>query len=453
MTLSLSLLIAVMISNAQENPSQKINVEFVEFDLDNGLHVIMHKDSKLPIATINVWYHVGSKNEHEGRTGFAHLFEHMMFQGSANIPDDGHFKYVQQAGGTLNGSTSFDRTNYFETIPSNQLELGLWLEADRMMSLAVTQKNLDNQREVVKEERRTRTDNVPYGTMSEILFRNAYKVQSYKWSVIGSMADLNAASLEDVKAFHSMYYVPNNASLCVAGDIDYEKTKALVKKYFSDIPKGDKQIYRPTVVEPDQPAQVRDYIYDNVRLPAMSLAFHIPEQDHPDFYALDVLANVMSSGRSSRLYQRLVYKDRIAQSSFCSANGLEQPGLFIFRATAQMGKKLETIENTIWEEIKKVQDELVNENELQKAKNRQETGFIIRLMTSQSKADQLNSYYIFSQKDGVSKKDAVNINTELKRILMITRDDIQRVAKKYFAKENSTVLYCLPKPKASKGEK
>lgn len=428
-----------MIQAAEKTPDA-LTVEIVEFDLDNGLHVIMHKDSKMPIVSINVWYHVGSKNEKQGRTGFAHLFEHMMFQGSDNVPNDGHFKFVQSAGGTLNGSTTFDRTNYFETLPSHQLELGLWLEADRMMSLSITQSNLDNQREVVKEERRTRYDNVPYGTMMEQLFANAFKVQSYKWTTIGSMTDLNAASLEDVRQFHSMYYAPDNASLSIAGDIDYEKTKALVKKYFQDIPRGKQHMYRPSVVEPPQTTSVRDYIYDNVHLPAMMMGFHIPDQNNPDFYALDLLATILSSGRSTRLYQRLVYKDRLAQSASGFAYGLEMPGMFIFRATAHMGKKLDDIETALWEEIQKVQNDLVKEEELQKAKNRQESSYISQLSSVGSKSDQLNSFYIF-------QKNASHINTDLQRILSVTREDIQRVANKYFTKKNSTVIYCVPKPK------
>lgn len=436
------LLGSLFVTNLLGQSRDQINIDVVEFDLENGLHVILHRDASMPIVTIDVWYHVGSKNEREGRTGFAHLFEHMMFQGSGNIPENGHFKHVQQAGGTLNGSTTVDRTNYYETLPSNQLELGLWLESDRMKSLTITQRNLDNQREVVKEERRTRYDNVPYGTMSEALFSHAYKVQSYKWTTIGSMVDLNRASLEDVRQFHAMYYVPNNASLCIAGDIDYEQTKKLVRKYFSDISRGTEEIFRPTTTEPPQTAQVRDTIFDNVRLPALMMGFHIPDRNHPDFAALDLLASILSDGRSSRLYQRLVYKERLAQSVSSSANGMEMPGLFIFRSTAQMGKNILDVERVLWEEIKIIQDESVRERELEKAKNNQEASFINRLRSVFSKADLLNSYHVF-------QKNARNINTDLARSLTVSGQDVQRVARKYFGAEHATVIHCLPKGKTT----
>ncbi len=443
MRILLSILVPLMslaIALPAQEASRRINVEFVEFDLDNGLHVILHRSARAPVATINVWYHVGSKNEREKRTGFAHLFEHMMFQGSENVPENGHFKHVQQAGGTLNGSTTQDRTNYFETLPANQLELGLWLESDRMRSLAVTQRNLDNQRDVVKEERRTRVDNVPYGRMNETLFATAYTAQAYKWPVIGSMEDLSAASLEDVKAFHAMYYVPNNASLCIAGDIDYDRTRDLVKKYFADIPRGAAEPYVPATVEPPQTAARRETMTDNVRLPAMMIAFHIPDMNHPDFDALDMLGDILSSGRSSRLYQRLVYRDRLAQSVMGGPYDLEQPGLFIFRVTAQMGKKLEDIEAAIWEEIGKAQEDLVAEEEIAKIRNRREMGFAGQLNTSQSIANNLNSCYIL-------QKGTARINTQLDRIAAVTREDIRRTARAYLTRENSTTLTCLPKGK------
>jgi zinc protease len=220
--------------------SGKIN--FIEYDLPNGLHVILHEDHSTPIVAVDIWYHVGSKNEDPERTGFAHLFEHMMFQGSANVKKAEHMAYIQKAGGTFNGSTNWDRTNYFQVVPSNQLELVLWLESDRMMSLNVNQENLDNQREVVKEERRWRVDNRPYGTQWEETFKRLFKVHPYRWPVIGYMEHLNAAKLEEVKKFFDTYYVPNNAVLVIAGDIDFEKTKNLVQKYFGDIPRGKYEI-------------------------------------------------------------------------------------------------------------------------------------------------------------------------------------------------------------------
>jgi predicted Zn-dependent peptidase len=260
------------------------------------------------------------------------------------------------------------------------------------------------------------------------------------------MADLNQASLDDVKQFHAMYYVPNNAVLCITGDLEYEKTKSLVKKYFSDIPEGEQKIFRPSEMEPKQMSPVRATISDNVQLPALMIGFHVPDQNDRDYYALDMLASILSGGRSSRLYQRLVYKDRLAQSATSFAYGLELPGMFIVRATAQMGKKLEDVERVILEEIKNVQDELVKEQELQKAKNRQESSYINQLASVGSRADQLNSYHIF-------QKNAGNINTELQRVLNVSREDMQRVAKKYLTSANSTVVYCVPKPKSSDSSK
>jgi zinc protease len=416
--------------------SGKIN--FIEYDLPNGLHVILHEDHSTPIVAVDIWYHVGSKNEDPERTGFAHLFEHMMFQGSANVKKAEHMAYIQKAGGTFNGSTNWDRTNYFQVVPSNQLELVLWLESDRMMSLNVTQENLDNQREVVKEERRWRVDNRPYGTQWEETFKRLFKVHPYRWPVIGYMEHLNAAKLEEVKKFFDTYYVPNNAVLVIAGDIDVEKTKNLVQKYFGDIPRGKYEIKRPNVVEPPLTQQVRDTIYDNVRLPAVFIAFRIPKDGERDFYALDLLANVLGSGRSSRLYQKLVYEKRIAQNVNVYAIGMEDAGVFKIDAYCSIGRKPEEVEREIWNEIEKIHQELITEKELQKVKNQTESQTLSNYQTVLSKADQLAHYYVIHGNTN-------EINHELDKILSITREEIRDSAVKYLRPENSVVLYYLPK--------
>ena len=413
-------------------------INFIEYDLPNGLHVILHEDHSTPIVAVDIWYHVGSKNEDPERTGFAHLFEHMMFQGSANVKKAEHMAYIQKAGGTFNGSTNWDRTNYFQVVPSNQLELVLWLESDRMMSLNVNQENLDNQREVVKEERRWRVDNRPYGTQWEETFKRLFKVHPYKWPVIGYMEHLNAAKLEEVKKFFDTYYVPNNAVLVIAGDIDVEKTKNLVQKYFGDIPRGKYEIKRPNVVEPPLTQQVRDTIYDNVRLPAVFIAFRIPKDGERDFYALDLLANVLGSGRSSRLYQKLVYEKRIAQNVNVYAIGMEDAGVFKIDAYCSIGHEPEEVEREIWNEIEKIHRELITEKELQKVKNQTESQTLSNYQTVLSKADQLAHYYVIHG-------NTDEINHELDKILSITREEIRDSAVKYLRPENSVVLYYLPK--------
>jgi zinc protease len=426
----------------QRSKVNTLNIAFEEHDLPNGLHVILHRDGTLPIVAVNLWYHVGSKNEHEGETGFAHLFEHMMFQGSENVPANMHFHHVQSAGGTLNASTSFDRTNYYNTLPAHQLELGLWLEADRMRSLAVTEENLETQRNVVIEERRSRYDNQPYGTMMMELFARAYKMQPYRWPTIGSITDIRAATLEQVRAFHNMYYRPGNASLCLAGDIDTDTALGLVERYFGDIEDHDGAIYRPFVHEPTQTTQVRDYVYDSIPLPGLMVGMHIPDMNSKDFIPLDILSNILTSGESSRMYRSFVHEARIAQSVVSYAYDLELPGLFLFRIIAQQGKTPEMLESMLWRELDDVRRNGVTERELEKARNRFEAGYVHSAVSLQSRADMLNSFRVLS-------RDAELINHHLDTIRAVTRDDIQRVAACYLTELNATCLHYLPYPKQS----
>ncbi|MBT8220965.1 MAG: insulinase family protein, partial [Bacteroidia bacterium] len=294
----LVLLNIAFIGYAQMNP-----IAFEEYDLDNGLHVILHQDNSTPVVAVSVLYHVGSKNENPDRTGFAHFFEHLLFEGSENIERGQFFKYVQGAGGTLNANTSNDRTFYYEKLPSNQLELGLWLESERMMHAKVDITGVETQREVVKEERRQRTENQPYGTFIEQAMKRAFKVHPYRWPVIGSMEHLNAAEEQDYKDFYKLFYVPNNATLSIAGDLDIEQTKMLVDKYFGPIRKGTQVIPRPNVVEPPLAGEIRDTIYDNVQLPGVFQVYRMPAQGTEDFYAVSMLSDLLSQGNSSRLYK------------------------------------------------------------------------------------------------------------------------------------------------------
>jgi zinc protease len=415
------------------------SLTFVEYRLDNGLHVILHEDHDTPIVALNIWYHVGSKNEMEGRTGFAHLFEHMMFQGSEHVGPNRHFAFVQEAGGTLNATTSYDRTNYFETLPSHNYELGLWLEADRMRSLAVTQQTLETQRSVVMEERRSRYDNQPYGTMIEQLFSHGFKVQSYRWPVIGSMHDIRDATLADVKAFHEMYYRPSNASLCLAGDFNTAEAAELIALHFGDIRPAEQTPYRPALVEPAQSAPVRDYVFDAVPLAGLIIGFHIPSMTAPEFTALTLLSVLLSSGESSRLHKSLVYERQLAQSVVTYAFELELPGLLLVRAFAQKGARLEHIESIIRSELDAVAEGAVSEEELEKVKNKQETFFVNELSSLQTRADLLNAFHTLSG-------EAEAVNREISRIRAATREDLVSAAARYLAPENATTLYYLPHP-------
>jgi len=309
------LLVCLMTSIMLSAQSSKI--EFVEYDLANGLHVILHQDKTTPIVGVSVLYHVGSKNEKPDRTGFAHFFEHLLFEGSENIGRGEYFNYVQSNGGTLNANTSNDRTFYYEVLPSNKLELGLWLESERMLHAKVDQTGVETQRDVVKEERRQRIDNQPYGSIVQELMVRAFTKHPYNWPVIGSMEHLEAATEADYKQFYKDFYTPNNATLSIAGDLDIEETKKLVEQYFGGIPVKNPNVYRPTVVEPKMTAEVRDTIYDNIQLPAVVQGYRIPAQGTPDYYAVSMLGTLLSQGESSRLYRALVDDQQKANYRDC----------------------------------------------------------------------------------------------------------------------------------------
>ncbi len=418
----------------------QVNIKFVEYNLPNGLHVILHEDHAAPIISQVVVYHAGSKNEDPNRTGFAHFFEHLMFEGSPNIPRGEFFKMVQNAGGELNAFTSFDKTVYFITAPSNQLELAMWMESERMLHLKIDSIGIETQRGVVKEERRQSLDNRPYGSILEQTFSHAYKVHPYRWTPIGSFQYIDKATHDEFYQFYKSFYVPNNACLVIAGDIDVDKTKEMVAKYYGDIPKGTNEIYRPKISEPPQTAEVRDTVLDNIQLPAIIEAYHMPAQGTKDYYALSMLTTLLSGGESSRLTKRLVDKEKSALVVQSFPFDLEDPSLFLLFSVANYGKSPKDIETSIQEEIEKVQTTLISDDELTKIRNQEETGFIGKNSTMQGKAIELANYHIFFG-------DANLINSEIDKFMAVSKEDLQRVAKQYLAANNRTILYYLPKTK------
>lgn len=420
-------------------PQSDGKVDFVEFTLDNGLHVILHEDHSTPIVAVNVCYHVGSKNEKPDKTGFAHLFEHLMFDGSKNVKRGEFDKYITQAGGYDNAYTTEDKTNYYEVLPSNYLELALWLESDRMLGFSIQEISLITQREVVKEERRWRYENRPYGSAWIKISEKSFKKHPYRWPVIGYQEHLDNASMDDVREFYETFYVPNNAVLVIAGDIDVKKTKELVERYFGEIPKGPENIPRPQPNDEPLENEVREVVEDvNAPLPAVFMSYRIPEEGNPDSYALALLSNILSVGESSRLYQRLVYKDKIANEVETFSDTREHPGLFLIYAIANPGFNSDTLEKVIDEEINKIKIYGVEEKELEKAKNKIESALVSARQTVQGKADLLAHYYTFFKNPSL-------INTDIERYRKVTVDDIKRVAQKYFAEKNRVVLHYLPK--------
>lgn len=419
--------------NAQMN-----KIEFTEFTLDNGLHVILHKDSSNPIVAISIMYHVGSKNENPERTGMAHFFEHLLFEGSENIARGEFFNYIQNAGGINNAYTSNDKTFYFELFPSNQLELGLWLESERLLHAKVEKIGIETQREVVKEEKRLRVDNQPYGTMLEELMKRAYEEHPYKWQVIGSMDHINNATEEEFMDFYKTFYVPNNAVLSIAGDINIEECRNLVNDYFAEIPRGKKEIPRPKIIEPKKELEIRDTIYDDIQLPAIIHGFHIPAQGTDDFYAVDMLNKLLSNGASSRLNKSLVEESQKAVYSAAFTFNLEDPGMTIAFAMANSEENPKDIENLMDLEYEKVKTDLISKNEFQKLRNQIENDFIQSNYRMYDIAENLANYHTFYG-------NANLINTEIEKYLSVTREDILNAAKKYYNKENRVTLYFLPK--------
>ncbi|NBC82613.1 MAG: insulinase family protein [Bacteroidetes bacterium] len=431
--IALLLLMLPLLASAQEK-----RIEFQEYDLDNGLHVILHQDTSLPIVAVNIMYHVGSKNEDPDRTGFAHFFEHLMFEGSENIGRGEFFEYVQNAGGNLNAFTTFDKTTYYEVLPSNQLKLALWLESERLLHLKIDSIGIETQRKVVKEERKQRYENQPYGSWMAEMFELAYTKHPYRWVPIGEVQYIDQAKYEEFMDFYKHYYVPGNAALAICGDIDYEETKELVDQYFGNIPAGNQHINRPNPDEPAQTEEKRDTVYDNIQLPALFMGYHVPEQGHDDYYPLLMLQKLLSDGQSSRLYKKLVDEEQLCAQIGTYPAIFEDAGLFISYAIANMGKSLTDIETQINAQIDKLQTEGIPDREFEKIKNIVETQFVTQNAQLNSLSISLCDYYLFFENTNL-------INTEINRYESVTKDDIIRVANKYLVPENRIVLKYLPK--------
>jgi zinc protease len=426
----------------QKGYSQMVpEIQFEKFVLPNGLQVILHEDHSTPIVAVNIWYHVGSKNEKRGRTGFAHLFEHMMFQGSQHVPGE-YFAPLEKIGASLNGSTTEDRTNYWENVPRNYLELALWMESDRMGFLlpGIDQAKLDNQRDVVKNERRQSVDNQPYGRVYEAILEALYPPEHpYSWPVIGSMEDLSAASLEDVKEFFRMYYAPNNASLCIAGDFDPAEAKRLVKKYFASIPPGP-PITRIEKWIPQLTEEKRIHMTDRVSLPRIYMAWHSPALFDDGDAEMEMLASILARGKNSRLYRSLVYEKQIAQDVRAYQDSKEIAGTFEIVVTARPGHPLRELENAIDAELRALLQEGLTQEEVQSAINAWEARFIRRLQSVGGfggKADMLNMYNTFAGDPGFYRED-------YRRHLAVTPEGVLNAARKWLQLDRRVVVWVEP---------
>jgi len=428
-------------------PAERITrppkLEYVTKTLANGLRVILHEDHSTPIVHLELWYHVGSKDERPGRTGFAHLFEHLMFKGSKNVEPDQHPSWITSIGGQANATTNEDTTIYWETVPSQYLPLVLWLEADRMASLRVNDAIFRNEREVVKEERRMRVDNPPFGRLSEIIYENIFTTHPYRYQTIGSMKDLEAASAEDVRDFYRTYYVPNNATLVLAGDFDPAEAMALVEKYLGRVPRG-RDIPREIPAEPVQLKERRVRVEESWPLPAVVVAHRVPADGEPDAYPMHIAAKILSDGQSSRIYRRLVYDDRIAMAAFGDAKIIEHPNLFTAVAVVQPGAPTEAASASLIAELERMRAEPVTAAELDRAKRQFARDYILGRETVQQKAG------VLAHAD-VIHDDLGTADGEFELFMNVTAADVQRVARKYFAPETRSIITVMPRASAGGG--
>jgi zinc protease len=434
-----------MSRQSRSHLTRSFDVSFREFTLKNGLRVILSEDPSAPTFSICVTYNVGSRDERPGRTGFAHLFEHMLFQGSANVGKGEHFILVQNNGGSANGTTNADRTNYFETLPSNQLELGIFLEADRMRAPSLTQANFDNQRHTVQEERRQSFDNRPYGKTYETVIETAYDNFAYKHSTIGSMQDLNAATLQDAAEFFRTYYAPNNAVLSLVGNFKTDVALGLIKKYFESIPAQTPPV-RPDVAEPEQQSERRKTIADLfAQTPRVDIVYKIPPGNTRDWYALAVLGQVLSSGVSSRLHQKFVKEKEMALSVSAGPDERRGPSLFWLTVMARPGTALRELETLIYEEIAQLQNETIADWELDKVRMQLRRQRAQQLYSSRARANALGHYAVYYN-------DPKLINSVWDEYNRVGKADLQRVAMSYFKESQRTVVTTMPKSKTAQAE-
>ena len=406
--------------------------------LPNGLQVVFLEDHSTPIVHAEIWYHVGSKNERAGRTGFAHLFEHMMFKGSKNVEPEGHPSWISSVGGQSNAYTTEDATVFWQTFPSQYLPLVLWLEADRMASLRIDEKIFKTEREVVKEERRMRVENQPYGRLNEIIYNQAFSVHPYKHPTIGSMNDLEAASVDDVRDFFQTYYVPANATLVLVGDFETKEATSLVTQYLGRVPKASRPVPRDIPKEPPQTKERRVRLEEAWPLPAVAVAHHITFDGHPDSYPLHIASKVLSDGQSSRIYKKLVYEKQIALAAFGGGNIIEDPNLFFAVAIVQPGHTTEEATAALIAELDRLRNEPISDAELQQAKNQFARDYILQRESNKDKASVLGHA-------AVIHSDIKTADGEFDIFQNMTPKDVQRVAQTYFKPENRLVLTIMPK--------
>jgi len=438
---------ALVVAGLAVSPSAAVRppkLQYDQFTLANGLTVVLSEDHSTPIVHLSVWYHVGSRDEKPGRTGFAHLFEHMMFKGSKNVAPEEHTSVISSVGGQSNAYTTDDETVFWETVPAQYLPLVLWLEADRLASLRIDKDTFVNEREVVKEERRMRVDNQPYGRLNEIIYDNAFTVHPYKHPTIGSMEDLEAASIEDVREFFETYYVPENATLVLVGDFDPVQAKLLVGQYLGRVPKARQPVPRDIPKEPPQTKERRVTVEAPWPLPAVVVAHHVTFDGNPDSYPLHIASKVLSDGQSSRIYQKLVYEQQLAVAAFGGANLIEDPNLFYTVAIVQPGHQPEEAAAALIAELDRLKAEPISDHELQRTKNQFARDYILGRESNQQKALQLAHAVVIHH-------DITTADGEFEIFQNITAADVQRVARTYFTPENRLVLTVMPSGRQTAG--
>jgi zinc protease len=422
-------------ANAAVRPPK---LDYTMTTLSNGLQVVFLEDHSTPIVHAEIWYHVGSKNERPGRTGFAHLFEHMMFKGSKNVEPEGHPSWISSVGGQSNAYTNEDATVFWQTFPAQYLPLVLWLEADRLATLRIEEDIFKTERQVVKEERRMRVENQPYGRLNEIIYDQAFSVHPYKHPTIGSMQDLEAASVDDVRDFFKTYYVPGNATLVLVGDFETKEATALVEQYLGRVPKATRPVPRDIPKEPPQAKERRVQLEEAWPLPAVVVAHHITYDGHTDSYPLHIAAKVLSDGQSSRIQKKLVYEKQIALAAFGGANLIEDPNLFFAVAIVQPGHTPEEAATALIAELDRLKSEPISEGELQQTKNQFARDYILQRESNKDKASVLGHAVVIHN-------DIKTADGEFDIFQNMTAKDVQRVAQTYFKPENRLVLTIMPK--------
>jgi zinc protease len=438
---SLSAVLLLSTAAASTEIPRPTKYDYTMTTLTNGLQVVLLEDHSTPIVHLAIWYHVGSKDERPGRTGFAHLFEHLMFKGSKNVKADQHSSWMTSIGGQSNAFTDEDSTVFWETVPAQYLPLVLWLETDRMASLQVDDKKFTNEREVVKEERRMRIENQPYGRLPEILYDKAFTTHPYKHQTIGSMADLEAATVTDVKDFHDTYYVPNNATVALVGDFGTKAAQAFVEQYFGKVPRG-RPVPRNIPTEPEQTAEKTFTVAESWPLPAVAVAYHITYDGNPDSYPMHITAKILADGDASRIYRSLVYEKRMALATEGEAKLVEHPNLFYAVAIVQPGQQPAKVQQELVAQIERLKTEPVTAAELERAKRQFARDYILGRETIQQKALDLAHAIVIHN-------DITTADGEFDLFQHVTIADVQRMARTYFRAENRTLLTILPKAAAA----